>query len=360
MKKLIKIIIIFLVVLLMIGAGAFFYYFSYYKKLNLALMFVSKPSIEPLINNQKIGEENQRETRGVCLTDDEIADYPLDEKSNPILKIPKETPVVISIRNSKTQQEKFKFEISDINIGHYHPVELHKCGAYVIREFNYDYKRSKPLTDFKMEIWRYRYDGSGEKLMEAYDFRIDPSEKYIVLEESYLGKEDYALVIKDLNTKEDVFILPTQSIVKQYPTIIGSFDMRGWTKDGKYFWGDIFDGADVLAFFRINAETWKWELFEVPVGTMGGTALSSEFGYITYDDGPPWTGDAESDQINKEKWQKEGKKLNFYLYNLFTQKQILLETVDDPLWSFKPQWLSDTELEYILPNGEKKVYKINQ
>lgn len=33
--------------------------------------------------------------------------------------------------------------------------------------------------------------------------------------------------------------------------------------------------------------------------------------------------------------------------------------ITEPLWYFKPKWLSETELGYTLPNGEKKVYKIS-
>ncbi|MBI5077951.1 MAG: hypothetical protein HZB11_01105 [Candidatus Yonathbacteria bacterium] len=136
-------------------------------------------------------------------------------------------------------------------------------------------------------------------------FRIDPLEKYIVLEKGYLGKDDYSLVIKDIKTLKDVLALSLADIAKKNPDFAGSFGMRQWTKDSRYFWGDIFDGADVLAVFRIDSTTWKWEVFEVPPYTMGGTALNAEYGYITYDDGPPWTGDVEFDKINKAKRREE-------------------------------------------------------
>jgi hypothetical protein len=252
---------------------------------------------------------------------------------------------------------------------------LHKCGVYAIKYINWNPQKTVQLPGFKKELWQYGYNETykrvlvfsevgnhGDYNIPFYndDFRVNSNETFMTLERNYLGDANYALVIKDLKTLKDVFVLPLVDIAKKNSNFIGSFSMRQWTKDGRYFWGDIFDGADVLAVFRIDSTTWKWEVFEVPPYTMGGTALNAEHGYITYDDGPSWTGDVEFDQINKAKWLKEGKKLNFYLYNVFTKKQILLETVDDPLWGFKPEWLSDTELQYEMPSGEKKVYKITQ
>ncbi len=64
------------------------------------------------------------------------------------------------------------------------------------------------------------------------------------------------------------------------------------------------------------------------------------------------------DEVNKEKWLKEGKKSGLFLYNLFTKEKIFIVSVEEPLWWFKSNWLSDTELEYELPTGEKKIYKI--
>ena len=31
---------------------------------------------------------------------------------------------------------------------------------------------------------------------------------------------------------------------------------------------------------------------------------------------------------------------------------------DEPLYSFKPEWISDTELQYEMPDGEIRIYKL--
>lgn len=337
----------------------------------LSITFYFKNNTVNLREVKKGTQEKQ--TQGACLNDDEVAENsaPWDEQSgsNPNMGYFATSPVTIFVKDKKTNTEKRNFQISGNSEGLY-TLQLFKCNIYVIRIFNFDEKKGLPLSNYRTEFWRFHYGGEGEKLLELFKkegapdnygqtFRVDPLEQYVVLENGYLGKDNYSLVIKDLKTLEDAFVLPLADIANKNPDFVGSFSMRQWTKDSRYFWGDIFDGADVLAVFRVDSTTWKWEVFEVPPYTMGGTALNAEHGYITYDDGPSWTGDVEFDQINKAKWLKEGKKLNFYLYNVFTKKQILLETVDDPLWSFKPEWLSDTELQYELPSGERKVYKID-
>jgi parallel beta-helix repeat protein len=314
--------------------------------------------------NEEI-EESQR-THSVCLSDDEVAAYEIREKKRGAMD--NEAVVIMSINDKKTGAKEFDFQIDNVRIN-YRPIEVHKCGVYIVKRFNYDYKKIEqdPGSDYKEELWKYDYNGNGETLILlaekpkefiAYystDFRVDPTENYIVLIRSYLGQPDYALVIKDLETKEDVFVLP----LKDISNLEGSIGLRSWTKDGRYFWGDIFVGAYVLAFFRIDTVNWNVEVFEIPEGVLGGSALNIEKGYVTQHPGHVWTGiDILTEQI-KEEWREQGKISSLYLYNLFTKERTLLATTDEPLWRFKPKWLSDTELEYELPNGERKIYKIN-
>lgn len=316
-----------------------------------------------LKNNNQVKKE-----RSVCLSNDEVIDYKIEKKNRTLGDI--EAVVYINIKNNLTRSNVKNFQLDNIYKS-YHPIEIHKCGIYIMKMFNYDFKETKQPFGFKMEIWRYQYNSGtslillSEKNKEeisindfSYDFRVDPTEKYVVLEKGYLGKDNYAVVIKNLETKEDVFTLPMKDIADLNEELIGSFGMNEWSKDGKYYWGNIFDGANVLAFFRIETGTWKMQFFPAPEGTMGGDALNPENGYITYDNGAPWTGDADFNKTYQEQWKKEGKKVSFYLYNLFTKEKILLGTDSDPTSSIKGSWISDKEFEYTLPNSEKRIYKI--
>lgn len=297
-----------------------------------------------------------------CLIDNETASYEIMKKENEV------SIADIIISDKKNNQEKYRFLVELPIPNHYHPIELHKCGVYAAKSFNYDYINRKAMPDYRIELWRYGYNGYDESVTFlsgpisgsgfGTDFRIDLSERYLVLEKSYLGKDDYALVIKDLNTKQDVFALSIKSITEQYPDRIGNFNMLEWSQDSRYFWGDIFDGAHVNAYFRIDTNNWKADIFEAPDGAMGGMSPNINTGYVPIQPGLVWTGDIQLTQELKEKEGKEGKGSSLYLYNLFTKEKILIETTGEPQFFFKPKWLSDTELQYELPGGEKKIYEI--
>jgi len=348
--------------------------FSILLAVSVYLYFKKQTShIQP---NQNQTEQNQqiKINHGPCLSSDEIVKY------KTIKKDAAQQDTEIYIYNSENVENNV-VKIENIYRG-YHPIESYKCGIYMIKFFNYN-SSGNQKSNFRAELWIYKYNGYGENLITlddySFDFRIDPSETYAVLQQGYLGTDNYSLIIKSIETKEDVFVMPLQYITDKYSSFIGSIGMNQWTKDGKYFWGDIYDGANILTFFRIERDSWKVEIFLAPAGTMGGDALNPELGYITYDNGAPWTGMHDISEEIRNEWKKEGKLNYFYLYNLFTKKQILVDTIDDPTWNFEPDWISDTELEYYVPSyslsdgeisesefenyyaaKERKIYKINE
>lgn len=342
-KKLLVIIAIIIFLILAIGS----IYFYFFKK---PQMLTEKPS------------------HPICLSDNETVIYNIDRKQYI-------GPVEIIIKDKNSKKEISRFIVENVSSGYY-PVQPRKCGVYIMKEFNWDYKKFKPLPGFCVELWKYNYNGEGTPLLTFagenkqgqpviyydYDFRIDFIEIYIALIQGYLGKIDnYATIIKELETKKDIFKLDYENIINQYPEMAGDFQFDEWTRESRYFWGHLSYGANVLGFFRIERDTWKVDILPAPQGTLGGTAFNPEYGYITYDTGPGWIGIEEIAQQVYEEWQKAGKIKEFYLYNLFTKEKILLATTTDPSWPFqsKSNWISDTELEYELPTGEKKIYKIN-
>lgn len=302
----------------------------------------------------------------LCLSDNEIAAYTIDRGKD-------ESPVDIVIKNKETEKEIYRFVIDSV-WPVYYPVQPRKCGIYVIKQFNFDYKKTKPLPGFRVELWRYGYDGEGVPILTFAEedekgqaviyynaeFLVDFVEFYITLIKGYVGQIDFAAVIKEIKTNKDVFsLMYKRDIIDKYPNLAGdhiTFDE--WTKDSRYCWGHISEGASVIGFFRIERDTWKVDILPVPEGTTGGTAFNPEYGYITYDTGPGWIGiDVVAEQVYDE-WRKEEKTVELHLYDLLNKEDVLLATSTEPSWSGNPQWISDTELQYELPDGIKKTYKI--
>lgn len=349
-----KIVLVILGIVILAGAGFGIYKYKKSKILN---------------NNGQITDNNSHPSS--CLTDNEYADYLLDEKAIPELSLPKEKNTIdLSVRNKINGRELLRFQINNI-LYSYHPAEIHKCGIYIIKEFNFDEKQTKPLLGFKVELWKHSYNNEGEKLLVlagenesgkptvyyGYDFRVSPNEKYVVLERGYQGKDDYAIVIKNIETKEDVFVLQAKDVLKKYPEMQGDFGMNEWTKDGKYYWGNIFDGANVGAFVRVEAETWKYEILPVLPDTLGGDALNAEKGLITVHPGNIWYGFEDMTQEEIARRRAKGIGTELYIYDLFAKTKQFVASTTEPLWYFAPKWISTNELEYKMPSGEKRVWK---
>lgn len=293
--------------------------------------------------------------------DNEKAEYELiDEKDA-------EDSVVIIVKDRNAGNEKRQFRIDKIRINYY-PIELHRCGAYVVREHNYDYKKGKVLPGYRAEFVRFDFYGNELAVFNlaefSFDFRIDPHERYVVLEKGYAGSPDgiYDIVFKNLETMEDVFVLPVSEVWESYPgTIPGSsvgFHPGGWTRDGRYFWANFFGGAPVFGYIRIDSRIWTYEVFPAPPDVLGGDKLNLETGWLTVHPGNVWFGISELTEGEKAKRRARGIGTELYIHNLLTGERQFVASTTEPLHYFKPRWISDTELEYTLPDSEKKIYTI--
>ncbi|MEK7148446.1 MAG: hypothetical protein AAB770_00845 [Patescibacteria group bacterium] len=316
---------------------------------------------------------DSRSIDDACLMDDEIGENSaLRGKGN--MGYFATSPVTIFVKDKITNLERRNFQISGNSTGLF-TLQLFKCNIYVVRIFNYDPKKGKHDVGYKEELWKYNYSGNGEPIILMAEkpkefisyytgsFRVSPFEQYIALIKGYGGRDDHSIVIKDIKTLKDVFVLPITDVTKKNPEVAGDigFNPGGWTSDGKYLWVNMFIGAEVYGFVRINTIDWTYEVLPAPKMTMGGDALNINNGMLTYgEDVAPWSGVVEIDQQIQKEAIQTGQISSFYIYNLFTKKKYLIATTTDPTYYFRPYWLSDTELQYELPTGEKKIYKINE
>lgn len=260
------------------------------------------------------------------------------------------------------------------------PVHLGKCSFFMPQSFNFDWERGKPQLNYSFEIWKFEYFADGgmqvvvtsenktettEDIKRYYSgtsFSIDPSETYISLERGYLGNADYALVIKKIETGEDVFELSLRDIVAQHPSAAGSFDTGTWyeTPDGVYLDSDTYDGSRIGAQIYIKRDTWEVEILPTPEDYLPGVErrgypLSP---YWAYSDVIVWAGGViEVQDALLEDAIAEGKQKNLIVANLRTGEREIVETV--PIVKghrFNLTWLSMNELEYTMPDGTKKIY----
>lgn len=336
-----------IIVVVLVGVGA-------------AMYFSVSPVPDTSSANNSESKPNQQavEMKDRCLQEDEEAEYQLIDEKNA------EDSAVIIVKDKATRVEIRQFTVPLSSATHYHPLELHRCLVYAVRAFNYDYKRGKVLPGYRIELVGYDLRGNENIVLDlkefSLDFRVDPSERYLVLKRGYLGSPDFAVVIKNSETLEDVLVLPMAEARKKSPDIIGEIGLKDWTRDGRYFWADFFGGAPVFGYIRVDSADWTYELFPAPQDVLGGDQLNLETGWLTVHPGNVWYGVSELTEEEKAKRRAQGIGTDLYLHNLFTGQRLFVVHTDEPLHYFKPKWISDTELEYTLPSGEKKIYKIQR
>jgi hypothetical protein len=211
-------------------------------------------------------------------------------------------------------------------------------------------------------LWQYDTGGRGEVLLpvlsldelqqENYDPRylIDSTGNYLALNRFEGGSK--ALVIWSISPFK---------ILKEVPHAVIFDGVEPWiqTWSANSLWLTRDEGALIFEFAKINLTTNEISHFPLPDGSMGGDAFNFETGWITYNPYSFWSGETISTKEEQLKRLKEGNVSELHVYNLFTMEDRLIEsTKEDPLWYFKPRWISDNELQYVLPNGDQKIYSV--
>lgn len=223
-------------------------------------------------------------THSPCLQDNEKAVDSWGEFYGPKPKDQTEGRMFIAVRDKDTKETKYEFFIDDVERTAF-STEVHKCGVYVARMFNYDSKKLEYLPGFRAELWKYQYNGKGEKILtlrykdeKGVDrflwrsfFRIDygDPENYLALFRSQYNDPfedpDYAIVIKDLKTMEDVFEIKLRDLIEKYQIGPGDFD-DSWSWSRGFGSGDFQKGCfhfQITNFegevfvFRVIRGTWQ-------------------------------------------------------------------------------------------------------
>ncbi len=301
----------------------------------------------------------------LCLTDEQ-------EAASTTRVIDAYTEIVtVSVYNKKSGSKINSAEYSISPANHYHPFEIQRCHVYLLEGRGFDYKTMKVARDFSKEVRRYDYAGRGEtvvllaenktgsgEVLFSYDFRVDPSEKYIVLLRGYSGSNDYAIVFRDIESEQTVFELPMEWITENYDGLTGDFGLGKWVEDGAYLWAEIYFGPHTFAFLRIKRDTWEVEVLRTPSNVAsGGEEAATPNGLFAYTDLTVWTGIVEVDEQLMEEAEKEGRTNNLFIANLRTGEIRQLEA-GSPRHRYNLEFISDAELKYTLPDGTEKVYRM--
>lgn len=139
------------------------------------------------------------------------------------------------------------------------PTDVRKCGVYAIRRFS---------NPYSTQLWLYGYDGMAEKKISfsetdstgnvkvdfQYQFSVDETEAYVALVRGYLGRNDHALVVKNLKTMKDVFVLPAAKLFADYPEIEpGDFNQLNLYQNDFHF--QLINTNHTA--FDVDMSTWK-------------------------------------------------------------------------------------------------------
>lgn len=213
----------------------------------------------------------------------------------------------------------------------------------------------------KTELWRYNFDLKGEKIYESesgFSFDISSSEKFLAI------NNDLEVLVIVIDSGEQIKKITIDSLkkppVNTQPTVLeGSISLRGWNEGESELWGSLFSAAFVEAFWKLDINSGKTEVFsELFNPTPNGILLNPDREVYAVTDRPVFF-DAEG----YEAWKNSTENYSIYVYSLRSKTSTLVDTLPSSWQSPRSQsgligWDSPTKLRYSTPDGEK-VYTFN-
>lgn len=275
----------------------------------------------------------------------------------------------LEVIDTQTQTVKRSFDFLVPIPGHYHPFQLLPCHFYYFVSSDFDFNESKAGQAYKflisandylnrndIELYVNDLGDFGKKYLS--DFRVSYSEKYIAQEYAFSEEPGYGIMIRLLPGGEDYYHIKWSDIRALYPEYAYTIALDEWSSDSNYYWFRLHDWSDIVAFVRVDVANKTWDLYPIPGLADMGYTMNLDTGWLPYDDGPSWTGDAMSEEEDQKAWESEGKKAQFVLYNIYTKQTIFLEAFDEVHYFPMPRWVDMKTLEYTMPDGKVKKYTV--
>jgi len=248
----------------------------------------------------------------------------------------------VYVKNAHKDQSQLFITLPDIEVQHYHPAEYHNGSIYVIR-------RIHPFSEFpdqwRDELWKYTSMKRGVEIFssQGLDFRVSPKEHDVALVSD--------TVLYFINSSDG------SEIIHFYPSTLSNMRRKdiqiqpiAWTTGGTFFWGSLYQTVNILTFFRVIAETWEVNSYDVDTLKINSSdyALNPASGMLVYSDFP-----AVFDVDTYQHVKRSKMRIHLYLYDLISGESTLLATTYSK--DFEPKWLSSRTIEVNNPEGEGRI-----
>ncbi|MCD6329630.1 MAG: hypothetical protein J7M10_04640 [Candidatus Cloacimonetes bacterium] len=246
------------------------------------------------------------------------------------------------VKNIHKDQSQLFITLPDVEVQHYHPAEFRNGSIYVIR-------RIHPFPEFPNqwgdELWKYSSMKKGDEIYSSkgMDFRVSPHERDIALVSD--------TVLYFINASDG------SNITQFYPSTLSKVRRKdlqiqpiAWTAGGTFFWGSLYQTVNIFTFFRVIAETWEVDSYDVDTLKINSSdyALNPSNGMLVYSDFP-----AVFDMETYRHVKKSKMRVHLYLYDLINGESTLLATTHSK--DFQPKWLSSRNIEVNNPEGEGRI-----
>ncbi len=245
----------------------------------------------------------------------------------------------IRVTDDSSGEELGAFTVPDVHVPHYHPVELHNGNLYVIQRLG---DTTSPNASWSDELWRYRPDGTAERLYTAQgiDFRPSPGEERIAVR---YGEQ--ALVVIDGQGRTEATL--DTAVLGQgiLPAAEEGWMANpvGWSADGRTLWLTATWGPRLEGVLCMAAEDWAvtgYDLSDLPAHFEHD--LNPATGRLAYSDAP-----ALFDADAAEAFQRSGQTVTLTVRDLATGQSEVVATAAGQ--GFRPRWVDDVTLEYDDP-----------
>lgn len=199
--------------------------------------------------------------------------------------------------------------------------------------------------EYKEEVIKFDYEGNKILIYEGRNVEISVSpngEYFIIIENPYFlnrnSESERNLKILDRNDK----VVFDEAIDSKMVTDIEPY---GWNENE--FWAMFRYGPGIPELLILNADTHEYEVRENKAD-FDDLDINMKNGWICYSDFPLFF---DIDSYNEFKESK--KDVTLYLYNLFTDEKIYIETSISK--EFMPRWVDEYTFEYSDPNSDQRL-----